>query len=120
MRLRVVFSQIRFQFLRIQSIRDSAEVQPDETVAREKAALAEDLNTPVPRNVSALLASAGLLAGLRLLDRHLGGSRFFNSCIHVISFRGKRRGDDINHSDGQQKANAARGPGPPAPCALPA
>jgi len=49
-------------------------------------------------NVGALLASAGLLAGFRLLASRLGGSGFFNGCVHVISFRGNRRGDDINHA----------------------
>ena len=50
-------------------------------------------------NVGALLASAGLLAGFRLLGR-LGCSSFINGCVHVISFRGNRRVDDINHSGG--------------------
>src|SRR5260370_1120984 len=45
-------------------------------------------------NVPALCANVGLFRGLWLL----GGGRAFNSCIHVISFRGNRRGEDMNHS----------------------
>jgi hypothetical protein len=47
--------------------------------------------------VGALLANTSLVRGFRLLGSRLGGG-FFGSCIHVISFRGNRRGDDINRS----------------------
>src|SRR6185437_2637986 len=50
------------------------------------------------RNVGALWASAGLPACFRLLGGRRGGSRFFNNCVHVTSFRGNRRGDDMNRS----------------------
>ena len=49
------------------------------------------------RNVRARCADTSPFRGFRLLGR-LSGSGFFNSCIHVISFRGNRRGEDINHS----------------------
>jgi hypothetical protein len=49
-------------------------------------------------NVGALLASAALFAGFRLVGSRLRGSGLFDSCVHVISFRGNRRGVHINHS----------------------
>jgi len=46
--LSAIPSQILLQFLGIQAVRNTEEVQHDETGSREKAAIAEDLNTPVP------------------------------------------------------------------------
>ena len=57
------------------------------------------------RNVRALCANTGLFRGFRLL----GGASFFNSCVHVISFRGNRRGDDMNRSNApKMQVNSGR------------
>ena len=60
-------------------------------------------------NVGALWANTGLFVGFRLLSSRLGGSGFINSCIRVISFRGNRRGDDMNRSGGlKMQVNSVR------------
>jgi len=45
--LGAISSQMLFQFLSVQAMRNPEEVQHNETAARKKAAFTEDLNTPV-------------------------------------------------------------------------